>query len=160
MTLRALRPAEATAGAGNARSVSAGLAVPAARTAMRARTRTGWTLIALASLFLAFDAAGKLLRLAPVIEGTAQLGYSTTVIGPLGIVLLGSLITYLVPRTAIVGAVLLTGYLGGATATHVRMGNPLLTHTLFPIYVAVLIWGGLFLVDERLRAAVGPKART
>ena len=62
------------------------------------------------------------------------------------------LILYLVPGTAVFGAVLMTGYLGGAVATHVRMSSPLLTHTLFPIYVAVFVWGGLYLREPRLRA--------
>jgi hypothetical protein len=61
---------------------------------------------------------------------------------------------YLVPRTAVVGAVLWTGYLGGAIATHVRVGNPLLSHTLFPIYVAVLLWGGLYLRDSRVKSLI------
>ena len=61
---------------------------------------------------------------------------------------------YLVPRTAVVGAVLWTGYLGGAIATHVRVGNPLLSHTLFPIYVAVPLWGGLYLRDSRVKSLI------
>ena len=84
-------------------------------------------------------------------EGTAQLGYPESVIQPLGLILLACVIIYLIPRTAILGAVLLTGYMGGAIATHVRVGSPLMTHELFPIYVAALFWGGLYLRDERLR---------
>ena len=72
----------------------------------------------------------------------------------IGIIELACLVLYLTPRTSVVGSLLLTGYLGGAVATHVRISSPLLTHTLFPIYVAVLLWGGLYLRETRLRALV------
>ena len=91
---------------------------------------------------------------APVVEGTVQLGYPESVLLGLGIVLLACTVLYVIPRTAILGAILLTGYLGGAVATHVRVGNPLFTHVLFPVYLGVLIWGGLYLRDERLRALI------
>ena len=107
-----------------------------------------------AVLFLAFDAVGKVLALAPVMQGTARLGYPTSLVTPLGVVLLACLGTHVIPRTSVLGAILLTGYLGGAVATHVRIGDPLLTHVLFPVYVAALIWGGLWLRDGRLRALV------
>jgi DoxX-like family len=112
---------------------------------------TGTILSGIAVLFLLFDSLGKLLRVAPVVEGTAQLGYPDHIIRPIGIILLICVVTYVTPRTAILGAVLLTGYMGGAIATHVRVGSPLLTHVLFPVYVSVLVWGGLFLRDLRLR---------
>src|SRR4029079_4028897 len=104
----------------------------------------GRILTALAALFLAFDATLKILQLAPAVEGTTQLGYPASTVLPIGIVELVLLVTYLVPRTAGFGAVLWTGYLGGAVATHVRVGNPLATHVLFPIYVALMLWGGLW----------------
>jgi hypothetical protein len=113
----------------------------------------------LAILFLAFDAVGKLLRLAPVIEGSARLGYPVSAIFGLGVVLLVCVVTYAIRPTSILGAILLTGYLGGAIATHVRVGDPLFSHTLFPIYIAVLIWGGLYLRDARLRAMIPLRAR-
>jgi len=113
----------------------------------------------LAILFLAFDAVGKLLRLAPVIEGSTQLGYPASVVFGLGVILLVSVITYAIPATSVLGAILLTGYLGGAIATHVRVGNPLFSHILFPIYVAALIWGGLYLRDPRLRAIIPLRVR-
>ena len=91
---------------------------------------------------------------APVVEGTVQLGYPESVLLGLGIVLLTCTVLYMIPRTAILGAILLTGYLGGAIATHVRVGSPLFSHTLFPVYVALLIWGGLYLRDDRLRALI------
>jgi hypothetical protein len=117
---------------------------------------TGRILSGFAVLFLLVDAGMKLLALPVAVEGTVQLGYPPSVVVPLGLVLLACLIVYLVPRTAALGAVLLTGYLGGAIATHVRVGNPLLSHTLFPIYVAALIWGGLWLRDGRVREMLSP----
>jgi hypothetical protein len=111
----------------------------------------GRVLSGIAIAFLTFDSVGKLLRVQPVIDGTVQLGYPTSIIIPLGIVLLSCVLIYAVPRTSVIGAMLLTGYLGGAVATHARVGNPLLSHTLFPIYVAVIIWAGLVLRDAQLR---------
>lgn len=113
---------------------------------------TGRILSALPALFLLLDAVGKLFKPQPVITGTLELGYGESVILPLGVVLLVSTILYLAPQTAMFGAILLTGYLGGAVATHVRVGNPLFTHTLFPVYLGVLLWAGLYLRDARLRA--------
>ncbi|HEY0156990.1 MAG TPA: DoxX family protein [Thermoanaerobaculia bacterium] len=113
---------------------------------------TGRVLSTLAVLFLLFDAVGKLLRPVQVVEGTTQLGWPASVILPLGIVQLVLLALYVVPRTSLFGAILWTGYLGGAVATHVRIGNPLFSHILFPTYVAALLWVGLWLRDRRLRA--------
>ena len=112
---------------------------------------TGRILSALGVLFLTFDAVMKVLKSAQAVEGTTQLGYPASVVVPLGLLQLVCLALYLVPRTAILGAVLWTGYLGGAVATHVRLGNPMLTHVLFPVYIAVLLWGGLYLRDGRVR---------
>ena len=120
----------------------------------RAKVLGGRIMTGLPALFLIMDAVGKLLKSRPVVEGTVQLGYSEGVLLALGIVLLVCTILYLVPRTAILGAILLTGYLGGAIATHVRVGNPLFSHVLFPVYVAVLLWGGLFLREPRLRELI------
>lgn len=103
-------------------------------------------------LFLLFDATIKVLRVSAAVEGTTQLGYPGRVIVPLGVLQLICLAIYLIPRTSVLGAILWTGYLGGAVATHVRLGNPLFTHVLFPIYVAALLWGGLWLRDDRVRA--------
>lgn len=113
---------------------------------------TGRILSGIAVLFLLFDAIGKLLRPTAVIEGTTQLGWPVSVILPLGIIQVICLIAYLIPRTSVLGAVLWTGYLGGAIATHLRIGHPLFSHTLFPIYVAALLWAGLWLRDRRTRA--------
>ncbi len=106
----------------------------------------------IAIAFLLFDAIGKLIRVAPVIEGTVKLGYSEDTVFPMGVILLIGVLLSVVPRTSIVGAIYLTAYLGGAVATHFRIGNPLMTHTLFPVYVAVFLWTGLALRSPRLLA--------
>jgi hypothetical protein len=105
-------------------------------------------------LFLLMDAVMKLVKPAFVVEGTVKLGYSEAVILPLGVVLLVCTILYVIPRSSVLGAILPTGYLGGAVATHVRVGDPLFTHVLFPVYIGVLIWLGLYLRDYRLSALV------
>ena len=124
-------------------------------TSKRARW-TGRVLSALAVLFLVLDAVAKLLRLEPVLEGARQLGYSADATFGIGLTLLACVVVHVVPRTSVLGAVLLTGYLGGAVATHMRVGDPLPTHTLFPLYVAALLWGGLWLRDRRVRALLAP----
>jgi hypothetical protein len=113
---------------------------------------TGRILSTIAILFLLFDSMGKLLEVPPVVAGTAELGYPVATVFPLGVILLLCVVAYAIPGTSVLGAVLLTGYLGGAIATHVRVENPLLSHTLFPVYVALVVWGGLFLREARLRA--------
>lgn len=128
--------------------------VDAAGAGSRKAQWTGRIMSGLVIVFLTLDAAAKLARLPPVLEGTAKLGYPTTVVFGLGAVLLAGVAVHAIPRTALLGAIVLTGYLGGAVATHVRVGDPLLTHTLFPVYVGILMWGGLTLRDARLRAAL------
>jgi hypothetical protein len=103
-------------------------------------------------LFLLADSAGKLLEVGPVLEGFVELGYRTNVSQGIGIVILLCAVLYAWPRTAVLGAILTTGLLGGAIASHVRVGDPLFTHVLFGVYVGALAWGGLFLRDPRLRA--------
>jgi hypothetical protein len=105
-------------------------------------------------LFLLMDAVGKLFKPQMVVEGTLELGYQESVIVPLGIILLVCTLLYAFPKTSVLGAILLTGYLGGAVATHVRISNPLFTHQLFPVYLGILIWLGLFLRDTRLRSLI------
>jgi hypothetical protein len=117
-----------------------------------ARRRTGIVLSSLAVAFLLFDAVMKIAKAEPVLEATQKLGYPESTARPLGIVLLACVVIYVVRRTAVVGATLLTAFLGGAIATHVRVEDPLFSHTLFPIYVAALVWGGLYLRDARLRS--------
>ena len=117
----------------------------------RPSVRTGRTLTAIISVLLAMDAGMKVFMLAPAVEGTAQMGFPPHIVFPLGLIQLVSLVLYLISRTSVLGAVLWTGYLGGAVATHVRLDNPLFTHTLSPVYVAIMLWGGLWLRDRRLR---------
>lgn len=113
----------------------------------------GRVLSALAALFLLFDALMKLVKPAPVVEATVELGYPESVILPLGIVLLACTVLYLIPRAAVLGAILLTGYLGGAVATHVRVGDEAFP-VVFPVIVGALLWGGLSVRDERLRSLI------
>jgi hypothetical protein len=121
--------------------------------------RVGRLASALAVSFLTFDAIGKLLQVPPVVAGTLELGYPAGTVFPIGVTLLLCVVAYAIPGTSVWGALLLTGYLGGAVATQVRVGNPLLSHTLFPVYVALFVWGGLVLRDARLRAFLpGPVA--
>jgi hypothetical protein len=115
------------------------------------RSIAGYVLTALVALFLTFDTVMKVLQLAPAVQGTTELGYPAGSVIWIGAIELVCLVLYLVPRTSVLGALVLTGYLGGAIATHVRVGSPLPTHTLFPIYVALMVWGGLYLRERRLR---------
>jgi len=113
----------------------------------------GRTLSALAILFLIFDGGIKLLNLAPAVEATTQLGYPASAVVMLGIIELVCLAIYGIPRSSVLGAILLTGYLGGAIATHVRFGSPLFS-AIFPLIIGALLWGGLFIREPRLRALV------
>jgi DoxX-like family len=113
---------------------------------------TGRILSGLAALFLTFDAAMKVLALPAAVEGTYPTRLSREYAAEHWHPAACLPVVYLIPRTALIGAVLWTGYLGGAIATHVRVGSPLFTHTLFPIYVAVLLWAGLWLRDRRVGA--------
>lgn len=126
----------------------------AAEPVSRNRLWTGRILTSLAVLFLLFDSVIKLTRIAPVRESFGRLGYPTSVAVGIGLLELACLALYVIPRTSVLGAILLTGFLGGATAAHVRVGDPLVSHVLFPAYVGVLVWGGIFLRDARLRALV------
>jgi hypothetical protein len=107
--------------------------------------RIGVGLSVLATLFFVVDAAGKLMQAGPVLKGTEELGWPAAAVVPLGIMLLIGAVLYAVPRTAFLGAIYLTGFLGGAVATHYRIGSPLATHVLFGVYVALVMWGGLAL---------------
>ena len=114
---------------------------------------SGRLISALPALFLLVDGVMKLLKPQVVVKGTVELGYAETVILPLGVVLLTCTILYLIPRTAVLGAILLTGYLGGAVATHVRAGQGPF-EILFPVVLGILLWGGLVLRDDRLRTLI------
>lgn len=121
----------------------------AARKWMR---RAGYGLSALVILFMLMDATMKLLQLPIVLETTVQIGWPVASVVPLAIVLLICTALYAFPPTAVLGAVLLTAYLGGAVATHARIGSPIFSHMLFGVYLGAMLWGGLYLRDERLRA--------
>jgi hypothetical protein len=112
---------------------------------------TGRILSVLSALFLLFDGAMKLVKPAPVVEATSRLGFPQTALTGIGLVLVACTILYLIPRTAVLGAIFLTGYLGGAVATQVRVGSSAF-ETLFPAIFSALVWSGLFLQDGRLRA--------
>lgn len=114
------------------------------------RLWTGRVLSALAALSLFADGITKVLQVAPVVESSAQLGYSANATFGIGVLLLACLALYLLPQTSPLGAILLTGFLGGAVATHVRFGSPLFS-VLFPVITGALLWLGLFLRDTRLR---------
>ena len=116
----------------------------------------GRILSGLAIAFLTFDVALKLVPNKMALEATVGLGYQPHHVAIIGAIGLVCLILYVIPRTAPLGAILWTGYLGGAIATNLRLDLPLFSHTLFPIYVAALIWGGLYLRDPRVRALVRP----
>jgi hypothetical protein len=118
------------------------------------RLVAGYVLTAFVALFLTFDTVLKVLMLAPAVQGTTALGYPAGTVLWIGLIELVCLVLYLVPRTSVLGALLLTGYLGGAIASHLRIGSPLLGYTLFPIYVAVMLWGGLYLRESRVGGLV------
>ena len=129
------------------------VAAPVLRISDRARL-TGRILTGLAVAFLLFDTGVKLVGAKEAVEATVQLGWQPHHVPVLAVIELACLLLYLVPRTAPLGAVLLTGYFGGAIATHLRLGNPLFSHILFPTYIAALVWGGLYLRDARVRTLV------
>jgi DoxX-like family len=109
-----------------------------------------YALTTIVTLFLTFDTVLKVLQLGPAVKATTDLGYPAARVLPIGIVEMVCLALYVVPRTSVLGAILLTGYLGGAIATHVRAGSPMFSHTLFPLYVALMLWGGLYVREPRL----------
>ena len=129
---------------------------PHTQTTSKAARRTSYVLSGLVILFLLFDGGIKLVPLDIVTEASAQLGLPTSAgfARALGILTLIGVVLYAIPRTSVLGAILLTGYMGGAIATHLRIGSPLFTHVLFGFYLGVLIWGGLYLRDERVRQLI------
>jgi hypothetical protein len=126
---------------------SADTAVPS-----RSRVWTGRILSILAILFLLFDGVMKLVQPTPVTEAMTRLGFPLYLSVPIGIILLICTALYAIPPTSVFGAVLLTGYLGGAVVSQMRIGAPLFGTTFFPIYFAVLLWAGVYLRESRLRA--------
>ena len=124
-----------------------------------AKSWAGRVLSGIPVAFLVFDVVIKLVHPAFVSEASARIGWPDAMTVPLGVLLGACLALHLVPRTAVLGAVLLTGYLGGAVATHLRIGDPLFSHTLFPIYIGAMLWAGLYLRDARVRGALQRQAR-
>ncbi len=120
---------------------------------------TGRIMSALVVVFMLFNGIIKVIQMAPATEVTEQLGYPAGLIPGIGILELACTIVYAIPRTSVLGAILLTGYLGGAVATHLRIGDPLMSHTLFPVYLGLLAWGGLYLRNRRLRGLLPLMAR-
>lgn len=120
----------------------------------KSRLLTGRILSTLAVLFLVFDGAMKLVQPQPVTQAMTRLGFPLHLSVPIGIILLVCTVLYALPPTAVFGAILLTGYLGGAIVSQMRIGAPLLSTTLFPIYFAVLLWAGVYLREPRLRALI------
>ena len=123
------------------------------------RRRVGLGLSTLATLFFLLDAGGKLLQIAPVLEGTRELGWPVSAVVPIGLLLLIGAVLYATPRTAVLGAIYLTGFLGGAVATHYRIGSPLFTHVLFGVYVAAIMWAGLVLRFPAVLSSIAAPAR-
>jgi hypothetical protein len=123
-------------------------------TPSKSRLWTGRILSILAILFLLFDGIMKLVRPLPVTQAMAQLGFPQHLSVPIGIILLLCTALYAIPSTSVLGAVLLTGYLGGAVVSQLRIGASLFGSTLFPIYFAVLLWAGIYLREPRLRAFI------
>jgi DoxX-like family len=115
---------------------------------------TGRISCGLVTAFLVFDAVIHLMKPASVVEGFAKLGFPLRLAVPLGVIELVCILLYIIPRSSILGAILLTGYLGGAIAIQLPTGNSLLGEVLFPVYIAAIVWGGIYLRDGRLRALI------
>jgi DoxX-like protein len=141
-------------------TTASALPYPATAAAPQRRARWAGRLVSgLPVAFLIFDSVIKLVKIGPVTESMAQLGYPDHLTRGIALLEICCLAIYLVPRWAALGATLLTGYLGAAVATHLRVGDPMGSHTLFPIYVATMLWAGLWLRDARVRALVKGGAR-
>ena len=130
------------------------LSVPAAGGTSSRTHWAGLVMSGLAIAFLLFDATIKLVPMTIVTETMTALGYPPGLERGLGVLILVCVLLYAVPRTAVLGAILLTGLFGGAMATHLRVGSPLFSHLLFGLYLGLLVWGGLYLRDARLRALI------
>lgn len=141
-------------------ALNIGLNLASGSHAHRSRTAlwTGRVLSGLGALFMAFDGAAKVLDLIPPeVKAANSLGWSEHALPLVGAIALLCTALYLIPRTAVLGAILLTGYFGGAIASHLRVDSPLFSHTLFPVYIAALFWVGLLLRDDRVRALLAPR---
>ncbi|MGH7602823.1 MAG: DoxX family protein [Gemmatimonadaceae bacterium] len=128
--------------------------LPAPTTPSKRRIWAGRIISGLATAFMIFDAVVHISRSPAVVEGFTKAGFSLSLLVPLSIIELICIALYVTPRTAVLGVILLTGYLGGAVATNVRMGMPMFTYILAPVYIAVLLWLGLWLRDDRVRSLI------
>ena len=137
--------------------MEAALDVPTFARASSGVRWSGRVLTGIPVAFMLFDATVKFAHIPEVAEASLKLGWPTHLNPVLGVIILGCLALYLWPRTAVLGVTLVTGYLGGAVAIHLRVGDPLGSHILFPVYVGALFWAGLVLRDARVRALVLPK---
>ena len=117
-------------------------------------TRTGQVISLVAAAFLLFDAVIHMLTIEPVVESFRELGFPDWQALPIGVVELVCVALYAIPRTSVLGAVLLTGYLGGAVCAHFRAESPLFSTTLFPVYLGIAVWAGVYLRNEKVRALV------
>lgn len=129
-------------------------ALVAAIPSFKAKLWAGRVMSGLVVLFLVFDASMKLVKARQVLETMPTLGWPASSAAPLGVLLLSCTILYVIPQTSVLGAMLLTGYFGGAIATQWRVGNPLFSYILFPTYLGILMWGGLYAREPRLRALI------
>ena len=120
-------------------------------TSSKIQRRIGWGLSALTILFMLFDAAGKLALEAHVVQATTKIGYPVETIRPIGVIALICTVLYAIPRTALLGAILLTGFCGGAVASKVRIEDSLFSSVLFGVYFGIVAWTGLYLRDDALR---------
>ncbi len=120
----------------------------------KAKVWTGRVMAGIVILFMLMDSIFKFIVNEEVIKGTVELGFSQHHLPILGTLGLLSIVLYIIPRTEVIGAILLTGYWGGAIATHVRLDNPLFTHILFPVYLGIFAWGALLIKNERLRSVI------
>ena len=117
-------------------------------------TRVGWAISGLMILFLLFDSLGKLMLEQHVVAATKAIGYPVGYIRNLGLICFACTILYAMPRTSVLGAILLTAYLGGAVASKIRIADPLFSSVLFGVYVGILVWGGLYMRNDRLRRLI------
>jgi hypothetical protein len=140
-----------------AKKISEEMSMPnsySAATPSKGQVWTGRILSGLIALFLAADGTAKLFMPKPVVDASIHLGLPLPLTHSLGYILLPCVLLYLIPQTSILGAILLTGYFGGAVSTHLRAGDPLFAQALFPVYFGILTWLALYLRETRLRALV------
>lgn len=127
-------------------------AAPAQHARGKAYRLTGWVLTGLTVAFMLFDSLSKLALESHVVAATAGIGFPVATLRPIGLILLACTTLYAIPRTAVLGAVLLTGFMGGAVASKIRIEDPLFSSILFGVYLGVILWAGLYLRDAELRA--------